>query len=336
MYVDISKSRGKYVRYLLRQSFRDGGKVRHRTVANLSGCTPEEIQAIRIALKYKKHLAGMAAAADLPINGLNRLPGSIRTPHVACSTLDEVMERKYLRAGVHTHLIPFGYIDECGKHAGFEIDLVAQIACRLGVGCELVPVTSATRIPFLIQGRIDLVAATMTHYRRRDAVIDFSIGYFRSPQAVMVKKGRRIDTLCDLFGHHAGATEGSAGADSVMIFNPRGRVKTFPTHPAVFQSLQEDAIDAFVADWVILACLRSWAGSFDEFHILPKEGRLSGGPYGIGVPENDSRWRDRINALLQDIWEDGTWDALFNKWFGPSTPLNLKKEDLCFQMPLWQ
>jgi len=167
MYVDVSKTRGKYVRYLLRQSFREGGKVRHRTVANLSGCTPEEIQAIRIALKYKKHLAFLAAAADLPINGLNRLPGSIRTPHVACSTLDAVMERKYLRAGVRTDLVHFGYINPTGEHTGFEIDLVGQIAERLGVGCELVPVTSATRIPFLIQGRIDLVAITSQAFYKK-------------------------------------------------------------------------------------------------------------------------------------------------------------------------
>jgi len=56
MYVDTAKSvqRGKtYIRHLLRESYREGGKVRHRTIANLSGCSKEEIEAIKLALRHK-------------------------------------------------------------------------------------------------------------------------------------------------------------------------------------------------------------------------------------------------------------------------------------------
>ncbi len=187
----------------------------------------------------------------------------------------------------------------------------------------------------MIQGRIDLIAATLTHYRRRDALIDFSIGYFQSPQAFMVKKGRGVGCLSDLTRLHAGAAEGSAGAENFPTIHPGKTVKTFPTHPPVFESLQKDAIDAFVSDWVILASMRSYAPNCDELDILFKEVRLGGGHYGIGIRENDSRWRDTINTILQDIWKDGSWDQLFNKWFGPTTPLNLQKEELFFQMPLW-
>ncbi len=59
MYVDSATSRinGKtYTRHLLRQSYREGGKVKHRTIANLSRCSPEEIEAIRLALRHKADL----------------------------------------------------------------------------------------------------------------------------------------------------------------------------------------------------------------------------------------------------------------------------------------
>jgi hypothetical protein len=65
MYVDSStvKSKtGSYTRVLLRSSYRDGTKVRHRTVGNLSGCSEEEIQAIRLALKHKDQLAALLDA----------------------------------------------------------------------------------------------------------------------------------------------------------------------------------------------------------------------------------------------------------------------------------
>ena len=63
MYVDTSTvhtSSGKsYTRHLLRESYREEGKVKHRTIANLSSCTPEEIEAIRLALSHKHHLAAL-------------------------------------------------------------------------------------------------------------------------------------------------------------------------------------------------------------------------------------------------------------------------------------
>ena len=59
MYVDICKyKRGNktYKRVLLREGYREGGRVKHRTLANLSHCSDEEIEAIRIALKGKKQI----------------------------------------------------------------------------------------------------------------------------------------------------------------------------------------------------------------------------------------------------------------------------------------
>src|ERR1700674_5977779 len=66
MFVDSSTTRlnGKaYPRHLLRESYRDAGKVKHRTIATLSHCKPEEVEAIRLALRHKADLAGMVAAA---------------------------------------------------------------------------------------------------------------------------------------------------------------------------------------------------------------------------------------------------------------------------------
>jgi hypothetical protein len=59
MYVDTSTTKIKgrtYKRHLLRESYREAGRVKHRTVANLSRCSPEEVEAIRLALRYKDEL----------------------------------------------------------------------------------------------------------------------------------------------------------------------------------------------------------------------------------------------------------------------------------------
>jgi len=65
MYVDASTSQGKYKRYLLRENYRENGKIKHRTIANLSKCSEEEIAAIRLALKHKKDLIKLATASEV-------------------------------------------------------------------------------------------------------------------------------------------------------------------------------------------------------------------------------------------------------------------------------
>jgi hypothetical protein len=70
MYVDTAKTvrRGKtYFRHLLRDSYRENGKVKHHTIANLSGCSEEEIEAIRLALKYKGQLAKIGSIHTIDV-----------------------------------------------------------------------------------------------------------------------------------------------------------------------------------------------------------------------------------------------------------------------------
>lgn len=81
MYVDVSSvhRNGKtYTRYLLRESYREGGQIKHRTLANLSHCAPEEIEAIRLALR---HSAGRARHPG-ELNGA--APGARRGSRLGC------------------------------------------------------------------------------------------------------------------------------------------------------------------------------------------------------------------------------------------------------------
>lgn len=82
MYVDRSKTtiRGKtYHRVLLRQSYRQRGKVKHRTIANLSACSDQELDAIELALRHKKDLTALQQAADANLELRQGLPcGSVR------------------------------------------------------------------------------------------------------------------------------------------------------------------------------------------------------------------------------------------------------------------
>ena len=86
-------------------------------------------------------------------------------------TIASVKQKGKIVVGVKADYKPFGYTDPSGKIVGLEVDLANDIAKRLGVGIELVPVIAANRMEFLKQGRIDLMIATMAYKPDRAEVI---------------------------------------------------------------------------------------------------------------------------------------------------------------------
>lgn len=89
MHVDSSStSRGDkiYTRHLLRESFREAGKVKHRTVANLSHCSPQEIAAIKLALQHKNDLSVLTSIQDVCLEQGQRV-GAVFCLHVIAQRL---------------------------------------------------------------------------------------------------------------------------------------------------------------------------------------------------------------------------------------------------------
>jgi len=119
---------------------------------------------------------------------------------LAGDTLAEVKKKGVLVAGVKDSLPPFGSVDTNTKEfVGYDIDFVKYIANKLGVKVEYKPVSSANRMPMLMEGRVDLLACTMTKNPERAKQIDFSYTYFLTGQKFLTKKGT-VKSLKDLEG----------------------------------------------------------------------------------------------------------------------------------------
>jgi polar amino acid transport system substrate-binding protein len=249
------------------------------------------------------------------------------------TALDEVKSRGAVRVGVRQDVPGFGSVDEKGQIVGFDVDIATELAKRLGVKVDLVPVTPTTRIPLLQQSRIDMICATITHYRERDKVIDFTIGYFYTGQKLMVRKDSAIKTVADLANKRVGTTAGALVLQNLAKTQPKAVGQTFEGYPEAFLAMQRGLVDAMVADVIILAGLRANAPSPGDYVIggdFP-----GGGDYAIGVRENDSKWRDILNFTLQDMWKDGAWDKIFERWVGPTSALKLSKDEIGFKMEVW-
>src|SRR5260370_5536345 len=99
------------------------------------------------------------------------LAGWSAAPARAEDTLEKIKQYGTIVVGVKNDYKPWGFVDPSGKIVGMEIDLAEDVAKRLGVKLELIPVTGANRMEFLNQGRIDLILATMGDTPERRKVV---------------------------------------------------------------------------------------------------------------------------------------------------------------------
>lgn len=276
-----------------------------------------------------RHIAGALLAIAV---GFATLPAGAEQK----AMIDAVKERGVLRAGVKNDAPHLGFIDEKGNYSGFEIDLVNDLARRLGVKVEYEPVKASNRVQLLQQGRIDIIFATVSHYRNRDKVVDFSIPYLLTPQTLLVRKDSGIKSLADLAGKRVGVDAGSGALKKLPIVQPKATMQTFQSWPDCFFALQQGTVDAVATDNILLAGLRAAAPNPDDYMLLGKPGIYSAGYYAVALRENDSKSRDTINFLLQDQWKDGTWQRAFDKWLGKESKLKLSLADFAdFEMEVW-
>lgn len=241
----------------------------------------------------------------------------------AGDTLADVKKKGVLVGGVKDSSPPFGYVDEATRQiVGYDVDFLKTIADKLGVKLEIKPVTSATRMPQLVEGNIDIIAATMTKNPERAKQIDFSYTYFLTGQKFLVKKGT-VKALADLEGKKIGTAKGSTSEQNVAKALPTATVLSFDDYPQAFLALQQGKVFAVTTDESILAGIRGKAPNKEQFEI--PEVRISDEPYGLGMRKGDKALVDFVNAAIIEMEKSGKAKEIFFKWFGPNTTTPLER-----------
>lgn len=237
------------------------------------------------------------------------------------STLDKIKARGTLIAGVKDSTPPSGFVDKDGKIKGFDIDIIQYIANKLGVKAELKPVTSATRIPMLSQGSIDIIAATMTHTKQREEQIDFSLTYMMTGQKILVKKSSGMKVPKDLAGKKVGTTKGSTSEKNFAAYVPEAKVISFDDYAPAFLALQQGKVEAVTTDETILIGLKNSSDKPEDYEVAGEY--ISKEPYGLGIPKGDGQWREFVDKALLDMYKSGEWRKAYDRWFGPTTKFSM-------------
>jgi ABC-type amino acid transport substrate-binding protein len=236
------------------------------------------------------------------------------------SSVAKVKSRGKLLAGVKFDTPPFGFLDDNNDPAGFDLDIMRAVAAHIGVPVEFQKVTSVTRIPLLLSGNIDLVAASMTHTREREKTIDFSLTYYTGGQSLLVRKDSSIGGIADLAGKRVAVQQGTTLEKTIERLAPQARVTAFRDYDAAWLALAQGRADALTGS---LNILQGFSKNNAGFKIVG--GLLSSEPFGVGVRKGDWAMRDAIDDTLQDMWNSGDYAKLYDKWFGaePAVPIQV-------------
>jgi len=222
---------------------------------------------------------------------------------------------------------PFSFQDPKTRAVvGYEVDLCKKIAESLGVPMELKLIAVEARIPELVAGRVDVVAANLGWSPARAQQIDFSHQHFVSPQKVLAREADAgLKSPADLDGKRVSATSGSSSEQGAREHIPNVKAISFKDPPAAFVALQQRKVDGFVASELMLAKFRTQAAS-GPVPVKILEPALFVEPWGIGVRKGETALLDQVNKVLDGLQANGELDKIFNTWLGSDSPYKMKRD----------
>jgi len=214
-----------------------------------------------------------------------------------------------------THLPyePFQF-EQSGKIVGFDVDLVDLVAKELGVTQEIVdtPFEGIQSGEDLNARKCDIAAAAMTITDERAEKIAFSDPYFDANQALLVQKGSGIKSLADLKGKTLGVQSGTTGKMYAEENAAGVELKDYEDLALELSSVKSGQIPAAVND---IPVLLDYVKKNPDLEVATQF--ETGEQYGFGMKKGTSDDLVKVvNEVLATAKSDGTYDSLYEKWFG--------------------
>jgi polar amino acid transport system substrate-binding protein len=208
----------------------------------------------------------------------------------------EVKSRKRWLIGVKCDYPPFGFVDVRGKNDGYDVAVARRFA-ELAFGklnrVSLTCVTTPSRIPTLISGRVDMIISTLTWTQARADQIDFSIPYYGATGRLLVPNSSTL-TTAGLAGKTVTTTRGSIYGTWVRNCFKNTNLLEVDSPAAATLAVQNQQADAFMFDDAFLLNVATQ----DPTLKLTTEKFLTI-PWGIGMRKGDMATVNWVNAALR-------------------------------------
>ena len=234
----------------------------------------------------------------------------------ADSPLGKIQEAGEIKIGVKYDVPPFGFQNpQSGDIEGFDVDLGKAVAEKLGVEPNFVEAISDNRIPFLQDGTVDLVLSTMTINAERDQEIDFSEPYYIARGRILVPSDSDITGVDSLAGRKVCTALGSTYEETIKEQAPKADLRLVDSYSECLELVQNGAVDAVSTDDVILTGMIIQ----DDTLKLTEGEPLTTEPYGAGIKDGDTEFKEFVDGVLEEYKSGGGWAEAYEKWVGQYT-----------------
>lgn len=222
---------------------------------------------------------------------------------------------------------PNSFVDpKTREFIGYEVDIATAIADKLGVKPVFKQLAVAARIPEIQQGRVDLLAASLTHNKERESQVDFSLTTFVTGQKVLVKKDGGTENVADLTGKKVLTVKGGTQEPNIRKAVPNVDVVTFETTQQAFLALQQGKGVGYVNDEASLLNDHAKLGDAKKnYRILPQN--ISVEPLALGIKKGEASLKAAVDGVLRELEASGEAEKIFFKWYGPDTRLQFQSRD---------
>jgi len=239
-------------------------------------------------------------------------------------TLKKIQETGTITIGHRESSVPFSYYDDKQQAVGYAMDLCYKIVDavkknlkRDKLEVKLQPVTSATRIPLIANGTVDLECGSTTNNLERQKQVSFTITHFVTANRFVSKKSAKLKKLEDLKGKTVVSTSGTTNIKQITELNTEKNLSLniLPAkdHAEAFLMVETGRAAAFVMDDILLYSLVASSKAPADYEISADA--LSVEPYGIMLRKDDPAFKKVVDDAMTAIYKSGEVNKIYDKWF---------------------
>jgi len=244
-------------------------------------------------------------------------------------TLKKIKDTNTITLGHRDASIPFSYFDDKQMPVGYAMDLCGKIVEAVkaelkmpNLQVKLNPVTSATRIPLMANGTVDLECGSTTNNLERQKQVAFTITHFVTANRFVSKKAANLKTLDDLKGKTIVSTSGTTNIKQITELNGQKNlgltILPAKDHAESFLMVETGRAAAFFMDDILLYSLVANSKNPSEWTISADA--LSVEPYGIMLRRDDPSFKKVVDDAMMKVYKSGEINTIYAKWFLQPVP----------------
>jgi glutamate/aspartate transport system substrate-binding protein len=244
-------------------------------------------------------------------------------------TIKKIKETGSITIGYRESSLPLSYLDDKLMPVGFSIELckhvVDAVKAKLGMSdlnVKYNPVTSATRIPLVANGTVDIECGSTANMTIRQQQVGFSYTFFVPQFKWIVRVDSNIRSADDLRGKTVAVTAGTNTAVFVNKMNNGENLGMTITqgkdHAESFLLVETGRAGAWMEDDVLLAGFRANAKSPADFKLLDKS--YPSDPYALMIRKDDPQFKALVDEALAQLMRSGEFEKHYTQWFERPIP----------------